>query len=165
MNKFLLKILLFILSTALVSQEAIAQTCKIVITYDQNGNRINRKQVCESLLAEDESLGAVDSIRASQFQPISTLFSQLIGSSFNVFPNPVSDILNVEVAHAQLDHNCLILLLDQYGREHFRVAPTQRKTTISIAHLADGVYYVVVFYDGKKAYRKIAKVTAACTSW
>jgi Secretion system C-terminal sorting domain len=96
--------------------------------------------------------GSIDNVRIwfENFAPISTKALPDAAQDVSVYPNPTSDIINinpkVEVKNIQVFNNSGVL-----------VAEASQSQSINIAQLANGVYFVK-YSDGVKDYRqKIVK--------
>jgi hypothetical protein len=61
-------------------------------------------------------------------------------SSINVYPNPTNDVVSIVSSIVFLGKE--YQLLDQAGRELVKGQFTAEKTTISLKHLASGIYFL-----------------------
>ncbi len=74
--------------------------------------------------------------------------------SFNLFPNPTTDVLNIINNNGgQFD----IVVKDISGREVLRVFNQEQSTSLDMSMIKPGLYMVEVWSDGKKAYYKVMK--------
>ena len=132
-----------------------AQPPTINIKYDENGNRIMRyktgnKPAPPTNNDNKEVLTPTEVTTKNGISAITT-------ASFQVYPNPSNDNFNVAIDAAILNASCEITLTDQLGRVHYQQKAKTALTTISTAHLADGVYYIILNYSGKKSTVKLVK--------
>lgn len=136
-----------------------AQTPKIKISYDDNGNRILREYVTARpapppVIKEEDGSVATDGNVASL-----TDLVDLAGNSLKIYPNPSKDYFNVVVSEGILNRHAQLVLVDQLGREHQRIAIKGTTTTIDTKGMADGVYSIIVQYGTTKSTTRIVKYT------
>ena len=74
-------------------------------------------------------------------------------SEFSIYPNPTSDVLNIE-GSSQIER---VIIYDLLGRNVMEVSPMVEKTEIEINSLNAGVYLVSIISQGKRTVRKIVK--------
>lgn len=128
------------------------QSCSILISYDDNGNRVLREMACPIPRPASEGLGDGPVADAKG------LLSQNVHQGgFSVFPNPTSDEVFVQLDVLSLQQSCTLVLLDVLGREHFRRADVGARTTIPLVQLPDGIYHVVLWRGQQKDAVKIVK--------
>lgn len=153
-----MKQLFFIVMLLAASVGGYSQTCVIKIYYDDNGNRIFRQQECAARRPEPPK----DTINSAlQFSDDPLKNEDIRIGSFSVFPNPSSNLVNVTFDQVSLGSTCMVTLLDQLGKEHYRKTVEASTLTIPIGHLADGVYHLVVLRGSRKDVVKIAKESSA----
>lgn len=70
---------------------------------------------------------------------------------FNIYPNPVEDVVNVEVENSEL-----VELYDVFGRKLYTVNVTD-DVKIDMSDFADGVYFVKVYSEGSSSVKRIVK--------
>lgn len=138
-----------------------AQTPKIHIDYDENGNRIFRywtpyKPGSSKDSSNNNEITEGKSITTDENNPKNGL-EALKQLSFKVYPNPSNDNFNIAIDASMLQMGCEISLTDQLGRVHYQQKAVSAITTISTAHLADGVYYVILNYGSQKSTVKLVK--------
>ncbi len=73
-------------------------------------------------------------------------------NQFMVYPNPSAGQVTVETATAVVDN---ITIVDNLGRVISSLKPESTKTTLSLGHLADGVYYVKISYENRNVVKKL----------
>lgn len=133
---------------------------KIVITYDQNGSRIQRSMVCSTCRStnEIENDPAMDTSKSSFVNKSIEWPSNgnEIGT-FKVFPNPTDNKVQVELDAISLQQRCELVLTDISGRVHYRKITETELTTIPLESLADGVYFISLFRGTEKNVVKIVK--------
>jgi hypothetical protein len=100
----------------------------------------------EQLDQDEASIDACDlGFRLAKVQPAANK------SGFRFFPNPASDLLNVEYSVAEND-NASLLILDMTGRiilNQKLVNGEHLSTSISVADMASGVYYTDLQVNGQ----------------
>ena len=74
-------------------------------------------------------------------------------SEFSIYPNPTSEMLNVE-GNTQIEK---VVIYDLLGRTVLENSPMAEKTQINISSLNNGVYLVSITSEGKRTVRKIVK--------
>lgn len=74
-------------------------------------------------------------------------------SEFSIYPNPTSDVLNIEGVE-QIDK---VVVNDLLGRVVLKVSPLAKSTQIDFNGLNAGVYFVSISFEGKTTVRKILK--------
>lgn len=76
-------------------------------------------------------------------------------SKINVFPNPVSD--NVTIQIDELKTKADIRIIDMYGKTVIQQNTTQVNTPINLSRLSTGLYLVKIITEGKESTMKIVK--------
>ncbi len=85
----------------------------------------------------------------------STDVKQLNGININVYPNPTSDVLNVELSNT---NNVKIELADITGKNILTVVPSTNKTSLNLNDFKNGVYFVkIINNNSSKVYRIVKK--------
>jgi hypothetical protein len=135
---------------------------KILISYDENGNRILRAYV-PYRPAPPQQPKATDSIlitgESKNKDMVATGLTAVTENNLKVYPNPSNDNFNVVVSEGILNANAELVLIDQLGREHKRTKIKSITTTISTKRMADGVYSIIVQYGNNKSTTKVVKKT------
>lgn len=72
--------------------------------------------------------------------------------SFNVYPNPVKDIINIEAENIDL-----VEIYDIYGRRHNMTYVNGNNIQIEINDLSEGIYFVKIYSEGNSSVKKIVK--------
>ena len=72
---------------------------------------------------------------------------------FSIYPNPTSEVLNIE-GNTQIEN---VLIHDLLGGNIMEISPQTDKIQIDLNHLNDGVYLVCITSEGKRTTRKIVK--------
>lgn len=104
---------------------AIANTCKIKIYYDANGNRIQRILEC----AKEDSRSAIPMAAINK----QNAFNDLTEGSYQVFPNPAESKVNVKLNAQLLAKGCSIIMTDLSGKLiHQRNKVDQTITSIDL---------------------------------
>jgi hypothetical protein len=141
-SKFM-KALLLSIVLGLVAAAAGAQTCKIRIYYDNNGNRIQRILDCTG----PKPAPAADSIPdpALVRANISPGLDGNREAGFAVYPNPAAHRVNVKLDAGYLAQSCSITLTDITGKALYQVQKVNAPlSTIDLGPYADGVYFIVL---------------------
>lgn len=137
---------------------AMGQTCKILISYDQNGNRIKREEDCTLLPSSaEETPPYTQNGQQEQETFMDGVAGTEAGIKFHVYPNPASQSVTVSLDAASLKGHCTLVLTDQLSKEHYRKEVHTSLTTIPLEHLADGLYYVLVHRHDRQDVVKIVK--------
>ena len=74
-----------------------------------------------------------------------------LSKSFNIYPNPVNDILSIE-AEAQVEN---VVVYDIFGRHQLEVSGQQ--SAISVANFNNGVYFVKVRTENGEVIKRFVK--------
>ncbi|PSK95067.1 T9SS type A sorting domain-containing protein [Taibaiella chishuiensis] len=132
---------------------------KIVISYDENGNRVKRERICPTCrpAASNNSNAPSDAFAA----PVALAGQEGKAGTFRVYPNPAGNFVTLYLDFVSLQQKCTVVLMDQSGREHFRKQAATATTEIPLAKLADGMYYVILFRDNQKDVVRVVKETGA----
>ncbi|WP_157977223.1 T9SS type A sorting domain-containing protein [Taibaiella helva] len=150
-----MKTILSSLVLALMAIGTHAQTCKIKIYYDENGNRIQRALECQRpapptdtpLVQQEQALAA-------------TGLSTAANASFQVYPNPSETQINVRLDAPLLNEGCSILLTDIAGKTLAQKQQVKELlSSFSLEGYADGTYFVIVVSGSRKHTVKIVKQT------
>lgn len=145
-------ILLVAMSAVLGAQ---AQTCKIKIYYDANGNRIQRALECQ------RPAPPADSPLVQQEQQLAANgLTGAAGGAFQVYPNPSETQINVRLDAPLLNEGCSILLTDIAGKTLAQKQQVKALlSSFSLEGYADGTYFVIVVSSNRKHTVKIVKQT------
>jgi hypothetical protein len=65
---------------------------------------------------------------------------EILNHSFSLFPNPVSQILTIQVP--QVEKGNTLMLLDISGNEHINRIITESEIKLNVANFANGIYFV-----------------------
>lgn len=85
---------------------------------------------------------------------IVTAIGNSLEESLRIYPNPVSDALQIEGLHAQ----ATILLFDAFGRLLRQHTNTSFAHQLTMDQLPAGVYYLRIQSDQKRAVRSVIKI-------
>lgn len=135
-----------------------AQTPKIIIKYDENGNRILRLYQPYRPAPPQQTDSAAVAGEGARDVNISGL-AAVSGNDLKVYPNPSNDNFNITVSEGILNSQAELVLIDQLGREHKRAKIKSLTTTISTKGMADGVYSIIVQYGDTRTTTKVVKAT------
>lgn len=77
------------------------------------------------------------------------------GFAVTVFPNPVSEILNIYLKDKEPNVDCKIELMDIKGVVISKLKTKNLNVTINTLNLTDGVYMLGTRYQGKETVNKV----------
>lgn len=140
MKKLLLLSILLTLTTL-----GFAQTYKIVISYDANGNRIKRERVC---------------VGCSQMMSV----SQKLPSGVNLYPNPTNGQCFLQLPMDWLDatggKTCQITVSDATGKVLQSMQAKQTVSTLDLSAYTDATYWISVTVGNERKFsEKVVKLT------
>lgn len=136
-----------------------AQTPKVVIKYDENGNRILRYFTPYRPGAQQPSSDSISVFNNNEHKDIAISdLASIEDNELKVYPNPSNDNFNIRISENILNNDVELVLIDQLGREHQRRKVKALITTISTKGMADGVYSIVVQYGNNRSTLRVAKV-------
>ena len=126
---------------------ASAQTCKIKIYYDDNGNRILRALECAKP-APDESTSVKESAN--------------LAAGYQVYPNPAENKVNIKLDADLLAKGYGIVMTDIIGKILYEQRSiTQTVSTIDLQGYADGTYFIVIAQGMERHTVKVVKQTGS----
>ncbi len=87
---------------------------------------------------------------------ITSVFSSAIESHFEVYPNPVQDLLYVNLKE---DNNQLVTveILDIMGKKQIETELSQKNNAVSLSTLPQGYYFLILKYEKGNFVQKILK--------
>lgn len=142
---------------------AAAQQYKIVISYDQNGNRTKREKICFANCPPPPGAmpGDAPPIAGNSDElPVNDGSPYRAKGGFRLFPNPANAILNLRLDNSKmLDQKCEFILLDVMGRELLHKPVSNVATQYDISGLADGMYMCIVVTGDKRDLVRVSKKT------
>ncbi|MNL13894.1 hypothetical protein D3C87_1348150 [compost metagenome] len=147
---------LAVLFTILFVSSAFAQ--KLTFSYDAAGNQIERKWVCVNCLTAKDQAAAKKVAEESKIQ-IKEDFNA--GRAIKVYPNPVSETLNVNWVTPEKIFLKRIEVFNMAGNRVFTTtyAPGQVEGQISFNRLPPGTYVLIGHYsDSKTQSIKVIKI-------
>lgn len=129
-----------------------AQTCKVKIYYDNNGNRIQRVVECPS---EHPNPSSVE-LRSGKKQ-LNNMVAIAAGS-YQVYPNPAANKVNIRLNTELLQSNCGITLTDLTGKVLYQQRSINNPVSeIDLQGYADGTYFVIISTNSDRHTVKIVK--------
>ena len=147
-----MKKILVLLALVAVAGYTNAQTCKIKIYYDANGNRIQRVLQCES------GRPAGDQVVTRSEQKLINGFGDLNEGAYQVYPNPAENKVNIKLDAAMLTKGCSITMNDLTGKVLFQQNKvSDAVTSISLDGLADGTYFIQIVSGKDRHTVKVVK--------
>jgi hypothetical protein len=131
-----------------------AQTCRIIISYDANGNRIQRALVCP-----DEHIPPDKAVLYTVRKKMDGL-GDLTSGTYQVYPNPAENKVNIKLDANLLAKDCSIFMTELTGKVLYQ----QRNVSSSVSEIdlqgyADGTYFIVVVQGTDRHTVKIVKQT------
>ena len=158
-----MKIKLLLVSFLLVQLSAIGQQ-KLVFNYDPVGNQIIRERLClnctQAKAQVEELKDSLNLPLTNQVKPINTLLAKENEIRISAYPNPVTDVLQVEwIEHPILVPRQIFI----YSRDNRQLAQIslqkdQNLQDISFNRYPTGIYIlVVVFENGQRRSFQIIK--------
>jgi hypothetical protein len=131
-----------------------AQSCKIKIFYDANGNRVQRVLECEG------GRPAGDQVVARSEQKQVNGFGNLTEGTYQVYPNPAQNKVSIKLDVALLEKGCSITMTDILGKMIFQQRNLQQTVSeIDLQGLADGAYFIQIISGTDHHTVKIVKQT------
>jgi N-acetylneuraminic acid mutarotase len=81
----------------------------------------------------------------------------IITDAFNVYPNPTSDIIDIETGESNGHHDNWIWIYNYSGLLILKEKVSGNKTRIDLQHVSKGLYFVQMQIDGKVSVQKFIK--------
>ncbi len=131
---------------------ATAQSCKIKIYYDANGNRTQRILECGP---GGHGPGRTQSIVSTQ----RNLFNDVAAGTYQVYPNPAENKVNVKLNADLLAKGCQIAMTDLSGRVIAQHTAVPEVSVFDLQGLADGTYFIIITAGNERHTVKIIKQT------
>jgi hypothetical protein len=131
-----------------------AQTCKIKIYYDDNGNRVLRAKECGKP-APDEPILQTETKQTDSFR-------NLTSGTYQVYPNPAENKVNIKLDADVLAKGCSLSLTDITGKVLYQQhAVTDVVSAIDLQGYADGAYFIIIATSNDRHTVKIVKQTGS----
>lgn len=92
----------------------------------------------------------IDNIKVTDTTPMGSTDVQ--AAAFSLYPNPASDILNIDNAGIVIDQ---VTITDMNGRIVAGATPNSNTATLNVGSLASGVYMAKVTAGGQQAVKKV----------
>lgn len=120
---------------------------KVIYTYDDAGNRIQRRVIL--LQEEDEgepgSGKRDDTTTTAEAPPIPELEEELLEGTITAYPNPTNGQLHVAISALLLEESdATFLLTDMMGKQIRQGSIAQSHTTLDLTGEANGNYILTV---------------------
>lgn len=127
-------------------------TCGILYTYDNAGNRIKREYFCNNSgrMANEPLITAVKDSTATAAQPETSF--QVVDA---LFPNPTTGTFYIRFGKA-LD-NAIIHIIDNNGKLIQQSKASGTQVTFDLSSMASGVYFVRINDGGNVILKKVIK--------
>jgi putative lipase involved disintegration of autophagic bodies len=142
------KKLLYILFLCFINQ---LQAQSVSFSYDKSGNRIKRGSVAVEEISKTEAIQNEAFAAVLQGQP-EVMSAESSEGKIQVFPNPVSDALQVQVPSTMSGE--MLSLYDTNGRLMHSLQSNGSTQSIDVGHFPTGTYLLVV---GNKGTWRIVK--------
>jgi hypothetical protein len=149
-----MRILFIAIITLFFTVRVTAQSCKIKIFYDANGNRVQRVLECEG------GRPAGDQVVARSEQKQVNGFGNLTEGTYQVYPNPAQNKVSIKLDAALLEKGCSIVMTDILGKMIFLQKDVQQAVSeIDLHGLTDGAYLIQIISGTDHHTVKIVKQT------
>ncbi|TGV02134.1 T9SS type A sorting domain-containing protein [Flavivirga rizhaonensis] len=153
---------LLLVFSALVVSFSYAQDYKITFSYDNAGNQIQRNRVCLTCKSSETKETVTDSTAVIAETPKEDIEDNLLeeGSRITAYPNPVTDILQVEwtPTEKKVDQ---IMLFSFDNKQIFHKQVNHRLTSLDLdfSRYPSGTYIVLVLYNNntKQSFKVIKR--------
>ncbi|WP_118976988.1 T9SS type A sorting domain-containing protein [Taibaiella koreensis] len=131
-----------------------AQVCKILISYDDSGNRIKREKSCVGNRPENPA----DSVNLAA-QGIGGGADKALGpvGLFEIYPNPTANQVNVRLDAISLQSACSLIITDATGKALSQRSLKDPVTTIGLNGYTDGTYFFMLYRGSSVNTVKIVK--------
>lgn len=134
---------------------AMAQTEKIKYMYDDAGNRIIRKVI---YLLEPDPVFKNDTVNSDEVVKNDTVKEEIMGKTFNIFPNPVNQNLSLTIDN-YAGEKASVQLFRTDGSLIWDKEIKQSNTYIYVGDLKPAMYLMrLVVYDKKEKYIREYKI-------
>lgn len=125
--------------------------CQISIqfTYDDSGNRIERKVIDLSksaIIAKSSASGWEEA-----------LIDQLSNLEIKIYPNPTKGKIKIEIPALEKEINGAIQIFDINGRIIINQQYIKPRNIVNIEHVKNGFYFLKLQYEGQLLEWKIIK--------
>jgi hypothetical protein len=148
-----MKKLITLLAIACYAINAQAQTCKVKIYYDANGNRIQRVVECPHEITPPNQV---------ELQPIKKKMDGLglTSGMYQVYPNPAENKVNIKLDANLLSKGCSIVMTDITGKVLYQQHNISTSVSaIDLQGYTDGAYLIVIVQGTDRHTVKIVKQT------
>jgi len=137
---------------------AAAQQYKIVVSYDENGNRVLREKICYEDCQGGKPAPAGDSAAISPNGAGIAGLDGINGTGFELFPNPTTGHLTLRLGDRNmLSSGCELLISDASGRLLFQKKVTDQVSHYDIGANADGFYFCTLLWGDRRETVRIVK--------
>ena len=151
-----MKKILSIIALSLITYYTQAQTCKIKIYYDANGNRTQRVMEC------GDEIAPPDKVELQTVRKKMDGFNDLTSGTYQVYPNPAENKVNIRLDADLVTKECSISLIDITGKALYQQRTvTDVVSAIDLQGYADGAYFIVISTGNEKHTVKIVKQTGS----
>lgn len=150
---------ILLLFSVLLAFLSFAQEYKITFSYDSAGNQIQRNRLCLTCKSYKEKT-ATDSIVVMAETPKDIEDDLLQSSRITAYPNPVTDILQVEWSSTEKKVDQILLLsFDNKQLFNKKLNPKLSNLDLDFSQYPSGSYIVFVIYsdNSKQSFKVIKK--------
>lgn len=146
-----MKKIILVLSLLLITAHAIAETCKIKIYYDTNGNRTQRVLECTYPRPGTDQIIRTEVALAEGFNDLNS-------APYQVYPNPAENIVNIKLSAGLLSKTAAITMTDLSGKIIFQQQQVAKEVTaIDLNGLSDGAYFIIITSGNDRYTAKVIK--------
>lgn len=127
-------------------------TCGILYTYDNAGNRTKREYFCNNSgrMANEPPMAVIKDTAATAAQPETSF--QVVDA---LYPNPTTGIFYIRFGKAL--ENAIIHIIDNNGKVIQQTKASGTQVTFDLSSMASGVYFVRINDGGNVILKKVIK--------
>ena len=149
-QKYILKAMSFLF--VMICSYTYAQTQSIGYTYDNVGNRVQRKLVVCTSCSQGERTATIQSPVVDTTQILATQHG------LNVFPNPAQDKVNLALSNLKDDETTSVIVTDENGKTVYSAKNLQSQNEINVSSFNNGTYFMRVTVGKDVMVYKVMKV-------
>ncbi|WP_162903462.1 T9SS type A sorting domain-containing protein [Taibaiella koreensis] len=131
-----------------------AQVCKILISYDDSGNRIKREKSCIGLRPADTATNPLAVADNSDSAGQGGAWSAM---SFEVYPNPATNLVHIRLKGIPPQFEGRLILSDATGKTLNGQTIRSAQATVDLSPYADGTYFLILTDNNKASTVKVVK--------
>lgn len=152
MKEVMIAILCIIAFQTIQAQSIPPNTCGILYTYDNAGNRIKREYYCNNngRVANEQAIVKVQDSAAPAATPETSF--QVVDA---LYPNPTTGIFYIRFGKSL--ENAIIHIIDNNGKVIQQMKASGTQVTFDLSSMASGVYFVRINDGGNVILKKVIK--------